>query len=197
MFTRTIIAAGALAAAGAFQTAAAQGMGEPATTISFGVRAVASVPSGDDFENLELGYGGQLLVGPRMNSIEILAVGGYRVHGVDVGNDVKLLSFGVQPRYLITLANPVVQPWVGANGQLVLSSSENTTAGADDVKATGFEVGGVAGVMFELASQVGLDIFGNLNYLTFGDASVGDVDIPNSDASGINFNFGVGLTITP
>ncbi len=180
-------------ASGIYTTALAQDMKPRLHTEILGI---GSVLGGDDFQDTDLGFGGMLLAGPKIGDFSLLGSGTYRRFGLENSeDDVDVIGVGVAPRYTIPVRNDIVRPWVGASGSILFQTTR--TEAVDDPSATGFEVGGAAGVGFQLSEQVVLNTCANLGYMQFGDVDVGDQTIPNSDTSGVGFTFGLGLTIIP
>lgn len=192
MMKKVLLAVGMLAVTGMFFGATAQN-----ARLHTEVLGVGSVLTGGDFDGLDAGYGGQLFVGPKIGDVSILASGSFRRYGVqNLDDHANVYAVGLAPRYTVPLENEVVQPWVGVNGG-VLFQDVNMAGPAPDETSTGFEVGGSAGIGFQLAERVILNTCANLGYMRFGDVSVNDVSINNTGTNGMGFTFGLGLTIVP
>ncbi len=182
-----------LFASGIFTTVVAQDMTPRLHTEILGI---GSVLGGDDFNNVDLGFGGLLLAGPKIGNFSLLGSGSYRRYELsDSDNHLDVWGVGVAPRYTIPIENEIVKPWIGASGTVLFQSTPIDNA--DDPSSTGFEVGGAAGVGFQLSEQVVLNTCANLGYMRFGDLEVGNETQPNTDTNGVGFMFGLGLTIIP
>jgi hypothetical protein len=158
------------------------------------VLGMGAVMGGDDFEAMDLGFGGQVLAGPRIGDVSILGTGGFRRFGLENSDDhVEVFSLGLAPRYTIPLANDIIKPWVGGMGAVLFQNER--IAGAPDPSSTGFEVGGRAGVGFQITSNVILNTCANLAYTRFGDVSIDGTAVDGSDTNGMGFSFGIGLWV--
>lgn len=151
--------------------------------------------TGDDFEDTDAGVGVQGVL--RYTTVGGFSIGGgvqYNIHGVDgFDENFNVLGIYVEPRYIARLQASGVAPFIG--GRVAWVKESMSVPGAT-VKATGYGLGGIGGILFQLAPQVDLETAVTFTTLQFGDASINNVTVDGTDSSGSSLGLQLGLVIS-
>lgn len=154
--------------------------------------------SGDDFEAVDAGFGGNGFVRYNMeNNFGINTQLSWNQHGIEGADDnVNVLSIGVEPRYNFKLSNPQFSPYLGAKAAWVRNSGyqmPDENLELQDASASGWGFGAVAGVVMNINEQWGIEVGANWNAISFGDIDVNGTSAEGTDSSGNALNFTTGV----
>jgi hypothetical protein len=156
---------------------------------------------GDDFEVADAGFGVQGLL--RYTTVAGFAFGGgvhYSAHGVDgLSEKLNVLGIYVEPRYVARLQASNVAPFIG--GRVAWVRQSMTVRWSPDWAptrhaATGYGLGGIGGILFQLSPQIGVETAVTFYVLSFGDASVNDATVRDSDMSGSSLGLQLALVMS-
>ena len=174
--------------------AVAQVLSAPAG-VSVGAAVGYNTLSGDDFTGTDAGFGFQGLL--RYTTIGGFAVSGgvqYNIHGADgISENLKVLGIYVEPRYVARLQAASVAPFVG--GRVGWERWSVSAVGAT-ASATGYGLGGIGGILFQVAPQVGIETAVTFTALSFGDAEVNNITVSNSDSNGSSLGLHAGIIVS-
>ena len=138
---------------------------------------------GSDFDNVGVGYGGE--VGLRYGLTPRLSLGlaghgsWHSTSGLD--DPLRLVGLFLEPRYAFGSPGGGIRPFVGLRvGAARWSASRSTDSLAADVRADGLQAGGTAGVAYPLTGSLTLEAAAVASFLSFGDARV-DAALGGSD----------------
>lgn len=170
-----LVAAWAAPPGAAAQPAAGDLAGEAA--------ALGATLGGSDFDNVGLGYGGE--VGLRYGLTRRLSLGltghgsWHEARGLD--GSLRMIGAFLEPRYAFDERFGGLRPFVGLRlGVARWSARRAVDSLAADVRADGFQAGGSAGVVYGLTGSASLEVSAVASFLSFGDARV-DASLGGSD----------------
>lgn len=147
--------------------------------------AVGATLGGSDFENVGLGYGGEIGLRYGITSRISLGlaghVGWHETAGLD--GSLRLPGVSLEPRYAFGSPGARLRPFVGLRlGVARWSVSRSSDSLSADVRADGLQAGTTAGVSYALSGTVSLEAAASASVLSFGDARV-DAELGGSDYS--------------
>jgi hypothetical protein len=164
--------------------------------------------TGEDFEAFDPGPGiggflyytltGRVRIGGgaqyASNSFEtVIEIGDQRF---PVQGNTELFSVYLEPSFQLPLENmPGLTPFAAIRFSWAQRRIPQTGAPVDPVKATGFGIGGAAGVRIRVASRLAIEPAVSYDVIRLGNANVGGVTIPESSTNGGWFVARVALVV--
>ena len=169
-----------------------------AAQVSIGVGGQYLSLGGDDFTDIDAGFGveGNVMF-PVGQSIKLGASAQWSTHGITGASEkFKVLGVLAEGRYLFTMAGKAT-PYVGARAGWAQYS---VSSGGSTAKATAIPFGGGVGVMIAMTPTLGIDLNAMYHTVSFGNAKVDGTEISGTEAkgtglqirAGVNFKLGGG-----
>ena len=150
--------------------------------------------SGDDFSGTDAGFGFQLF--GRYATPGGFGIGGgfqLNFHNDDfLGETINVLGIYAEPRYTFRSGGSDMAPFVGAR---LYYFRESVSVGGVDLSATGFGIGALAGIVFQVSPKVGIEPGITFTTISFGDLKADGTTIADSDASGTSLGIQLGIVI--
>jgi hypothetical protein len=146
--------------AGEFQAQSAQ-------AISLQVSALYNTVSGDVFDNLKNGLGGEAQIRYTPSALSVGAGFQYTEHGAEpVGSgfmlpDVRLYGGFIEPRYRIHTGSYVIAPYVSARFSVLKAGFEG---GEFSLSSTFIQLNGGGGLLYRLGPRFNLDAGATFGY---------------------------------
>lgn len=163
--------------------------------------------AGSDFDNVGIGAGGEVLGHYALGSGLSLGLGvqGSWHNAEGLPGSLQLLGAFVEPRYRFGGTDGQASPFAGLRlGAARWSATERGNDVEADAEATGFQVGGTAGIAYPLSDRLSFVAAGLIDFLSFGEVdltatvggeSVPEPELPDSETGGARLGLRASLQL--
>lgn len=159
-----------------------------AQNFELGVNGGLYMLSGDDFEDVEAGFGVDVTGRFYTSDANAFGIGGqWNQHGIEETDiDLTVLNIYGEFRHNFDTGGSAI-PFLSGRAGWYRASADVEGA---DISQNGFGGGVVGGLGFGM-----LEVSALLEYVSFGDADVDGTEIPDSDASGFVLGIRAGIVV--